>query len=181
MLTLNLLSHTKKEELRFRKIFSLIKDLFLLLLVFTLFTAIILSFADIILVNAFNTTVFDTSLVNINTKLFNEDLKKISKTVSDLKGIQAKTIFYDDLMIKVTKIIPQNINLDQLTINTETNKALFKGNAPLRDDLILFQKNLENSGMFVNIESPLSNLLEKNNIFFVINANLKLDKESPKP
>lgn len=174
MISLNLLPNQKKEELKFRKIYLMSQKILFILLIFTFFLSVIILLANLILANAFNDTAFSSSLVNATGKLSKYDLAQTNKMVNNIKGVQDKFVNYDDLMIKITEMIPNNITLNHLSIDTEKNKVSLSGHANTRDALIVLQDNLKNSDFFDNLKSPISNLLEKKDIDFNITVDLKI-------
>lgn len=91
-----------------------------------------------------------------------------------MRKVQSDFVAYDELMLDVNDYVPENIILTYLSINTDSKKAVFKGYALKREDLLNLKNNLENSNLFEKVESPLANLLEKDNINFNITADLKL-------
>lgn len=175
MICLNLLSQSKKEELKFKKLHILLKDFLLIILIFAILIAIILEGANAILVNIFNDTIFSTSLVNTDYKLFKTDIEKMNRLLANVKETQKNYIYYDDLLLEITNLIPKDITLSNLSINIENKKATFKGRAKTRDGFLEFQKNLEASAIFNNIQAPISNMLKKENIDFFIEADLMLE------
>ncbi len=174
MICLNLLSQSKKEELKFKKVHILLKDFLLTILIFAILIAIILEGANLILVNIFNDTVFSTSLVNTDYKLFKTDIEKMNVMLTNVKKIQKDYIYSDDLFLEITNLIPENITLYNLSVNIENKKTTFRGMAKTRDGLLKFQENLETSPIFTNIQAPISNILKKENIDFYIEADLTL-------
>ncbi len=178
MICLNLLSQSKKEELKFKKLHILLKDFLLTILIFAILIAIILEGANAILVDIFNDTVFSTSLVNTDYKLFKTDIEKMNALLANVKETQKDYIYYDDLLLEITNLIPKDITLSNLSINIENKKTVFKGKARTRDGLIEFQKNMGDSAIFNNIQAPISNMLKKENIDFYIEAHLTLKSNS---
>ncbi|MFC1612944.1 hypothetical protein ACFL23_01295 [Patescibacteria group bacterium] len=172
MISLNLIPSYKKEGLKFKKLYETIKILLYFLIFFVIITSIILSIANVILVNTFNDTVLGTSYVSSNHKIFDQDITTLNEQFKNIHELQNKFIFYDDLLITTTKLIPEGIKLDYLSVNTNLNTALFKGIATTRKNLIEFLDNLKYEKIFKSIESPLSNILEKENIAFTIKTNL---------
>lgn len=175
MVILNLLSHEKKEELKFRKIYSIGKDFTFVIFIFAILISIMLSIANIILVNTFNNTVSNSYLLGNSDHSFKKELNEVNKTLAGIKKIQSGFKEYDDLLLEITGYMPKNVSLSYLSIDSLSNKVSFKGHALLRENLLELKNNLENSDIFKNIESPVANLLEKENINFTITADLAVD------
>jgi len=122
--------------------------------------------------NTFNDTVLGTSYVSANHKIFDQDIVKLNNQFRNIHDLENQFIFYDDLLITITSLIPQGIKLDYLSINTNLNNGLFRGVATTRKDFIEFQDNLKNEKIFKSVESPLSNIIERENIKFTIKTTL---------
>ncbi|MFH0854519.1 MAG: PilN domain-containing protein [bacterium] len=172
MIIINLLSREKKEELKFRKIYLMGKDFTSIIFIFTILIAIILSGANIILVNTFNDTESNSYFLGTNSLSFKTDLDNLNEQFNNIKDIQSNFIPYDNLLLEITNNIPKNISLSYLSANTNLNKIILKGNALERQDLLNLKRNLEESNIFKNVECPIANLIEKKDINFNITADL---------
>jgi len=73
---------------------------------------------------------------------------------------------------KISEIAPAGINLTNLSYQTAQNKVVLNGQAKTREQFLNFKENLEKSQVFLEVESPLSNLINKENIDF--NFNFKI-------
>jgi len=84
------------------------------------------------------------------------------------------------MLVELDKLIPDNIQITYLDLKSQeqeedTLKVLeMKGKAITREKLLAFQENLENSSLFTQVESPISNILEQKNINF--NFDLTVSK-----
>jgi hypothetical protein len=72
--------------------------------------------------------------------------------------------------------VPSGVRLTDLSLTREKNLLSVAGWAAKRDDFLLFKKQLEESGLVNNLDSPLSNLLTPENISFSLTAQLNLVK-----
>jgi len=71
-------------------------------------------------------------------------------------------------LASLADLTPPGVRLDALLIN-ESNEATLNGYAQKREQIIVFKESLEKSGMFGEIENPLSNLVKQTDINFYFN------------
>lgn len=174
MITLNLLPPNKKRELQLAQLYTIIKNLIILILLLTTLIAIILLFTKMILQNHFNKIVEQTTLTTKFSRLFNQDIKTFNQQLTEVEGIQKNYIPWTNFFIVFSQVVPDDIGISNLTINQ--NKILISGLAKTRVKLLEFKDNLENSDLFSEVVVPLENILKKENIDFSIKANINLDK-----
>ncbi len=76
------------------------------------------------------------------------------------------------------KLRPVQISVREISYEraskTNPERVTLKGRAQTRSELLRFQKNLESSGLFKKVHSPISNLLQEVDLGF----SLVLDLES---
>jgi Tfp pilus assembly protein PilN len=174
MITLNLIPPTAKRNLKLTQVYKIIKDLIIFILFLTIFVAIILLLIKMALQNNFNKVVTESTLTTKYANIFNKDVKKFNEYLSAVDKIQQDYIPWSKFLVNLTKLIPENINIKNLDI--DSNKISITGWAKSRDELLLFKNNLENSELFNGVNIPLENLLQKDNVDFNIKASIKLDK-----
>ncbi len=174
MLTLNLVSSEQKKEIKLRHIFSLIKKINLTLIAITIVIAIILLSAKIILQLKFNQIVTQTTLVTKNNQGYNNQVREINNKLNFVATIQDDFVPWSNLLKNLAEMTPADINFYYLKINGEEQSIKIKGNAKLRDSLLNFKNSMENSPTLKNIDFPIKNILEKENIDFEINSKINL-------
>jgi len=69
---------------------------------------------------------------------------------------------------------PSNITFYRLNFDLATKTVKINGKAGERSGLLELKDNLEKSGNYSDIQFPLKNILEKENINFEINAKLNI-------
>jgi len=174
MITLNLLSPDKKQSLRLTETYQTIKNLIILILLLTIITAIVLLVTKLALQNHFTRIVSESTLTIKYVSFFSQDIKEFNKQLKAVENIQSEHIAWTNFFISFAQLVPDNIGLDNLTINE--NKILITGFAKTRDDLIEFQNNIKNSSLFSEVTVPLENLLKKDDVDFDIKANINLEE-----
>jgi len=174
MLTLNLISGELKKEITLRHLYLFIKKINLTLIIITIVVAIILLVAKTILQLKFNNIVDQTTLVTKNNQGYNIKIRDINSRINFVEKIQNDFIPWSNLLKTVADITPNDINLYYLKINFAEQSIKIKGKAGLRGSLLSFKQKMETTTTFKNINFPIKNILEKENIDFEINAKINL-------
>lgn len=182
MITINLLSPKKKLILERQRIYLIIKNIVAIILIFASSASIILTIAKTILeknfkeiTNQVNLIAKDSQSLNQNIKIFNNNLELIDK-------IQKEFLPYSQILTELNQIIPPGIVIDSLNLekNKSTNGLLIKikGRAELRENFLEFKNKLEAKSQFSQIEYPIANLLEKENVNFELSFNLNYENSN---
>lgn len=104
-----------------------------------------------------------------NTK---ESIDRINKKLNRLKKIQDEYTKISPIVQELTKTIPEGVDLSVFNINIKDNAFEISGTSPDRQTLLILQDQLENSKTFTEVDSPLSNLLHKENITFRLTGKI---------
>ena len=176
MLTLNLISVEQKKEIRLRHIYGFIKKINLTLIIIAILIAIILLSAKIILQIKFNNVVEQTTLVTANNQGYNNKVKEINSKLIFIEKIQNDYVPWSNLIKKLAEITPADVSLSYLKFGVKDKAITLRGVAKLRDSLISLKDKMDADPIFKNINFPIKNILEKENIDFEINAKLDLTK-----
>lgn len=174
MLILNLISEELKKEIKLRHIYGFIKKVNLTMIVIAIIIAIILLAAKTILQLRFNNIVEQMTLVTKTNQGYNNDIREINNKLNFVAKVQNDFIPWSEIIKKVVGITPRDINLYYLKFNSEEQLVKIKGKALFRSSLLDFKDKLEATPDFKNIDFPLKNILERENIDFEINAKLDL-------
>lgn len=174
MLTLNLISEELKKKIKLRHLYLFIKKINLTLIVITIVVAIILLIAKTILQVKFNDIVDQTTLVTKNNQGYNLKIRDINNRINFVEKVQNDFIPWSNLLKTVADITSNDIGLNYLKINLADQTIKIKGKAGLRDSLLDFKQKMEAATIFKEIDFPIKNILEKENINFEINAKINL-------
>ncbi len=176
MLTLNLIPHQLKKEIKFKRIYALLKKMNCLLIIIAVIIAIILLIAKLILQNNFNKVVEQTSLITKSSQGYNVKVRDINSRLNHISQIQKNFIAWSYLIENLANRTPDGIAFSSVKINKEKSSINISGKAKLRDDLLMLKQNMEESPIYSEVEFPLQNILQKENINFNISAKLNLDQ-----
>jgi len=163
---LNLIPFTQKERLKRELVFLLIYGIAGILVIVIAFNSIMLTITRFILIDHFNKLKDDSSLVNISLLNLQSDIGETNKKIKNAEKIQSNFVKYSDVLPDFTNLVPEGIIINFLHIDSENNDFQINGTANNRDILVKFKDSLEAASFIENLESPLSNFLEKENITF---------------
>ncbi len=176
MLTLNLIPHQLKKEIKFKRVYALLKKMNCILIIIAIIIAIILLIAKLILQNNFNKVVAQTSLITKNSQGYNVKVRDINSCLNHISQIQKNFIAWSDLIENLANRTPDGIAFSSVKISKEKPLINIRGTAKLRDDLLMLKQNMEESLIYSDVEFPLQNILQKENINFEITAKLDLSQ-----
>ncbi|MFH1233464.1 MAG: PilN domain-containing protein [Patescibacteria group bacterium] len=173
MLVLNLISEEFKKETKLKHTYQLIKKMNYVLIIISIVAAIILLVAMIILQNNFIEVVEQTTLVTKNNQGYNNKAREINSKLKFVSTIQNDFVVWSKMIEQISIITPANVSLDLVKLDLTNKNIKLRGIAKQRSGLLELKNNLEKSDAYANIEFPIKNLLEKENINFEINAKLR--------
>ncbi len=102
---------------------------------------------------------------------YDSQFKQINNQISQIYSVEQDQFYWSKMLIRLSELVSSGIKLNSLTTNNYN--IVLKGIADNRDDLITFKKQLLNEPELTNVDLPLSNLVDKNNIEFQISFNVK--------
>lgn len=174
MLSLNLISEELKKEIKLRHLYLFIKKINLTLIVITIAAAVILLAAKAMLQSGFNEIVSQTTLITKNNQGYKNKVKDINSRINFAEKVQNGFIPWSGLLKTLAGITPEDIVLYYLKINLEEQTIKIKGKAGQRSSLLDLKQKMEALAIFKEIDFPIKNILEKENVDFEINAKINL-------
>ncbi|KKQ61330.1 MAG: hypothetical protein US81_C0007G0010 [Parcubacteria group bacterium GW2011_GWE2_38_18] len=175
MITLNLISQESRREIKLKRIYDLLKSTYLTLLILAILVSMMFLIARIVLQQNFNNVVSQTTLITKNSQEYNSKIREINSKITSINQVQNEFIPWSNVLLELSEKSPSDISLTFLQVNQERNSIKIKGTAGTRDSLLSFKNNLESSTFFYQINLPLANIFEKNNIYFEIDAKLRTE------
>lgn len=174
MITLNLVSSVQKKETKLRHIYGIIKTFNFILITITIIIAIILLTAKIILQEKFNEVVAQTTLVTKTNQGYNNNVREINNKLNFINKIQDEYIPWSGLITGLAEMTPADISFNYMKIDSSDRTIKIRGRAKFRSSLLDFKNKMTSGNYFKDVEFPIKNILEKENIDFEINAKLNL-------
>ncbi|MBU2575557.1 hypothetical protein KKF64_00460 [Patescibacteria group bacterium] len=169
---LNLIPFAQKEQLKRERMFLLVYGITGILVIVIAFNAIMLTITRFILIDHFKKLRDDSSLVNTELLKLQGNIGKTNEKIENAEKMQTKFVKYSDLLPDFTKLIPEGIVVNFMHIDSENSNFRINGVAQDRNTLVAFKDSLESASFILNLESPLSNFLEKKDIVFRFSGKL---------
>jgi Tfp pilus assembly protein PilN len=176
MLNLNLVSKELKQETKLRHIYKMLKQADYILIIITIFIAIVMLVAKIILQNNFNKIVEETTLITRDSQGRNSQIREINNHISFVEKVQNDFIPWSFLFKDLDKYVNSDLSFYSIRIDRDKKTIELKGIAKNRDSLLALKSGLEKSDIFFGVIFPVKNILEKEDINFEIEADLNIDK-----
>lgn len=175
MIILNLLPKEERVICEQEGNYAIIKNSLYLFLVIFIFISVTILWARSFLEKNFSGLLENGSSSSSMTEIKNK-IKEINKKLQKISGIQKDYFNFSYPLIEISKLLPQNVQINFLNLDKPKKQFVLSGYAKTRDDLLKFQKALEDSPLFANIKFPLDNLLLKENINFEFFGVLNTDE-----
>ena len=166
MANLNLLPEYQKKRLKKEKKFLLAHTVIGAVLIAITASAMVLTMARITLINQYNKIKHDTTLVNVEHLKLENNIDGLNRKIIIASQVQENFSKWSDIIYRLAASTPSGVNLDYLYINREAKTFRLNGLAADRAALLAAKAAFTDSPFVTNLEAPLSNLLEKNNIEF---------------
>ncbi|MCG2695545.1 PilN domain-containing protein [Candidatus Parcubacteria bacterium] len=174
MLTLNLIPQKLKKEAKLGRLYKELKRIGYILIIAAIIIAITLLTAKLILQNNFNKIIEQTTLVAETSQTHNVKVRDINFQMSQISQVQNDFMELSLLVEDLAAKTPENIALSLVKINRVPPSINISGYADTREGLLSFKKNLEESPVYFDIQFPLQNILQKENVSFEMSATLNL-------
>lgn len=176
MLALNLISQEQKKEIKLKRAYEITKKVSCILIIIAIFIAVVLLIGKLILQMQFIKAVDQYTLVAKSSQGDNAKIRDINNSLNFVSEIQSNFIFWSNLIKDAADRVPGGVSLSSISIDRDKKSIQIKGTAKLRDGLLQFKENIEKSLIYQNVDLPLQNILQKENINFEIKAELNLSE-----
>jgi hypothetical protein len=172
MLEINILPQELKSELRLSKLYNTIKKMVLLVVLMTLFISILIIFGRILL--KVQTNIFsNSSSISGADAITDKKIYDIEKEVEYAKKIQSENVNWPRTIENFVNNVNSDISITQFKIDKDSSQMSISGIAKTREGLLSFKKNLETNLNYSNLEFPIKDLSQKQNINFDLKMNIK--------
>lgn len=176
MITINLLSPNQKKELKIKRVYVAIKELIILVLLFTLIIAIMLLISKYVLDNRLAKLIERNAYTIASNRDVVNKISALNAKIKTIDKIQRDFKIWSEFFALLTNLTPANVSYDLIRIKSDEATIELRGLAKTRDDLTKLKDNLTGSSVLTDINLPLKNLLAKENNEFTITAKIILDK-----
>lgn len=171
---LNLIPPSRKEEIaKSKNLRTVLRVEFFLTIIGIVFFIMLFSFEYILDFNFQSASEQRNGKIEQYEKIkrYDDRFSQINREVLDIQNIRKSQLYWSKLFVNLNETIFPGIEIKSFL--NENYAINISGVSDTRSNLILFKEKLEKSDCFLNINLPLSDLIEKNNIAFQISFNVK--------
>ena len=173
MIKLNLISPKQQSYLRLRDIYHSIENCLTLIII----TAILIVAALIPIsrsLTALNKEIIDDKEQTMaKNKILTYEINNLNEKIETLNSVQTDYYNWPQLLANFSNLVPEDVTLVQFNAQLKSHQFSIQGYAKDRDSFLTFKNSLDQSGFFYNLESPLSDILKKQDITFEIKGYFK--------
>lgn len=170
---LNLLPVVKKNRLEYVINFLLIKDILELTIIIGSVLAATLIWSWIFLENDFANLAASAAAVNREHYTYNQDVKNINDLIRNVNLANQNFVPVTPKLKELISLLPNDIKINSLQIDLRAQTLTINGTALTRSALLNYQGVLNGTSWITKVETPASQLFQKENVNFEFRAQLK--------
>jgi len=171
--TINLLPPSKKTRLKKLVKFILAQNILEWSVLTFSFLAIFILWGWMTLQTQFNYLTSSTLLIDRERIADSEDIKSININSRGLSEAGRDFAVMTDKFLELAEAVPADVRLSSLDIDRQSGATVLNGTARTRDALLNYQDILNGVSWMAGIESPISQLFQRENINFEFKSDLK--------
>lgn len=157
-----------------KEIYASVRKVSFMLLISVSAYAIILLLSKTVLETHLNDTIIQSSLITKSTQDYVQKVKDINTQIDEIAEIQKNNVEWSRLLNYLSEqSLKNSIDFNKINIDKKTNTITLNGKCGTRDDLLALKNSLESIEDFEEINFPIKNLLDKENISFDISLKIK--------
>ncbi|MFH0857291.1 MAG: PilN domain-containing protein [Candidatus Magasanikbacteria bacterium] len=170
---INLLSPEKQKFLDKMIVFQFIKNTLDISIFSLCIISIILLGGEIILQEHFNVLAQQTAQTTSRYSVANKHFQEINTILENTEKIQKEYYPWTETLNSLASALPDGVTLDNISLDRGQKKIVFSGLANTRENLLLFEQNLNTLPFMNEIKVPLTQLTQKELVPFNLTSSLK--------
>lgn len=172
-LNLNLLPAEKKSRLQYLANFLLTKDILKLVILIGAILSATLIWSWVFLEKDFASLAQSAIAVNREYFAYNQDVKNINDLTKNINSSNQNFVPLAPKLKELITSLPSDIKINSLQIDRSAQTILLNGEAKTRLALLNYRDSLDKITWITQVETPASQLFQKENINFEFKAKLK--------
>ncbi|MBT4121593.1 hypothetical protein HOE31_01445 [bacterium] len=170
MIHLNLISPKQQKLLKVRNVYLYIENFLNLLIIASILIAISLIPINQTIANLSRTVEQKKGAVAASNKLLTDKINYLNEEITTIDSIQKSFNDWPGFLKELASLVPNNVLIIQINAQLKTNQFTMQGHAESREEYLLFKDNLENSEIFFDLNTPITDILQRENITFEISG-----------
>lgn len=176
MIALNLIPRERKILLKNTRLYAACKEAVTLIFLFAAIVSIMLwisrfyleqDLADLVIANSANIK---------SNEATNRRILAINQKISLVDNIENNFISPRKAIETVSRIVPENISLNSISLYRQQAAIELSGTAKTRNDLLQFKNALSSAAWIKAVDLPMNDLISKDNNQFTIKLNVDISK-----
>ncbi len=172
-INLNLLPVVKKNRLEYIINFLLIKDILELVIFICSILAVTLIWSWVFIENDYVYLAESAASVDREYYSYNQDVKKINNLIHSINLANQNFVPITPKAKELINSLPGDIKINSLKLDREAQTLVINGTALTRSALLNYQDILNKISWINEVETPASQLFQKENINFEFTTKLK--------
>lgn len=179
-ISLNLLPAERKKAIEVILSYKYLRIVTFLLLGFTFVASSLAVTARLLLLDNLNELLSSSMTVNQKNTSLDKQISQLNNELKNISSIQNNFTKWSTILGNVISIIPNNIEIKYLNIEKTSGNFNLNGRARERADYLKLKDNLEKFPYLQKLETPLANLLTRQNVDFQFSGQINLSPSKPK-
>jgi len=173
MIKLNLISPAQQEYLKAKAIYVSVENVLGWLVVVAMMMAIILiPFNDKLSILNEQLT-YEKNRAVAENQLLTDKIRDLKNRIEVLDLLQNNNYAWTNLLTELAKLAPTDISIIQFNANLTKRQFSLQGFARARDNFLEFKEKLGQAATLADLQSPLTDILKKEEVTFEIKGSLK--------
>lgn len=173
---LDLLPEERKKQLHRNKIFRLtIEQEILFLLPLLLLIGILFGINVVLKVQKDSIAMENTQTQSKGRyqelDVYESEFKASNELATNLLALKKGHLHWAEELVAFSALVPEGVNIENLT--TKNYQVMISGLAKTRDGLLAFKEGLEKSECIKDVNVPLSNMVQRENVDFQLDFSIK--------
>lgn len=134
--------------------------------------------AKIILQKNYQELTEERNYVSQTKNKYAAEIQEINSYLKTLETIHEENILPTQILTLLSRTITENIQVTNVSLALDSQLLKIKGLAKTREDFLNFQKALKDSVAFGEINIPISAILKKEDLDFLLETKINLEEIS---
>jgi len=105
----------------------------------------------------------------------NNDIRQLNQQIGRVEALQRLAVSPSELLRDIATRTPSGVQVTGLDFDVKSQSMRLNGTAAGRDDLLAYEQTMRGSAFVKELQSPISNLFQKENISFQFLIVLNVD------
>jgi Tfp pilus assembly protein PilN len=163
--TLNLLPNPQKKSLRTAQTMAFLQSLALFVMLVALIIASLIFSLKLILEHEVESNARQSHSSFEEYDLLTQQMRGINDYIDRVDDVHGHFVDWSAVLEQLGHAAPHGLQFEGITIQPDMT-LMVEGSAKTRDDVLAMEKQLNEYPHFIDISSPLSNILQKQNLRF---------------